>query len=199
MYALPKLNFNYEDLEPVVDSKTVEIHYSKHHQTYLDKLNKAIENLPELQNLPIEQLITLDAVPEEIKIPVRNNGGGYFNHNFYWAQFQKPQSNIVLPTNIDTLIKYKYQSFENFQTEFNNNAVSLFGSGWTWLIINNKNELEIINTPNQDNPIFLKLGKPLLCIDLWEHAYYLKYQNRRVEYITEWWKIIDWNFVEEQL
>lgn len=192
-HELPKLEYNYDALEPFIDARTMEIHHSKHHKAYVDNLNKALENNQELQDKSAEELIKeLDQIPENIRTAVRNNGGGHVNHTFFWKILKKdiePKGEII------EAIKKKFGSFEAFKEEFINAAMTRFGSGWAWLVLNN-NELEVINTPNQDSP--LTQGKtPLLTIDVWEHAYYLNYQNKRKEYLEAFFNIINWEKVNE--
>ncbi len=194
VHELPKLEYDYEALEPYIDAKTMEIHHSKHHQSYVDKLNKAIENYPELQELTAEELIAnLDNISQEIREVVRNNGGGHANHSFFWKILKKDVP--IDKKEILTEIENKFTSFENFKEIFSNTALSVFGSGWAWLVLNN-NELEIIPTKNQDSPISNGMI-PLIAIDVWEHAYYLKYQNRRAEYIKSFFNVINWDRVNE--
>ena len=193
LHTLLKLPYAYDALEPFIDAKTMEIHHGKHHQTYVDKLNKALEKYPELQTKAVEELLkNLESVPEDIRTQVRNHGGGHWNHSFFWQILKKD----IEPTGeILNIINNDFESFDNFKAEFSNKAVSVFGSGWCWLVLN-KGKLEIVTTANQDSPI--SQGKiPVLGLDVWEHAYYLKYQNRRQEYIDAFWKIIDWEKVNE--
>ena len=192
-HELPKLPFAYDALEPFLDAKTMEIHYTKHHQAYVDKLNAALEKHPELQEKPVEELLKHPKiVPDDIRTAVKNFGGGTANHTFYWsilAKDKKPGKEIL------DAINKSFGSFDKFKEQFTNSAMSLFGSGWTWLV-KNKDKLEIINTPNQESP--LAQGKtPILVIDLWEHAYYLKFQNRRNEFIEAFWNVINWDKVNE--
>jgi Fe-Mn family superoxide dismutase len=196
MIQLPKLKYQFSDLEPYMDAKTVEIHYTKHHQTYLDNLNRIIEKEPSLQSRELEEILkNISSVKEDVRQGVINNGGGVFNHNIFWEALTlnskyDPQSNIAKE------IEKKFGSFENFKEEFTNKALGRFGSGYGWLV-KSGSEIEIIETLNQDSPI--SVGKmPLLCVDVWEHAYYLKYQNRRAEYIENWWNIVDWEVVENR-
>ena len=193
MEKIPNLPYEYDALEPYIDEATMMVHHDKHHQTYLDKLNVAIENFPELKNKTAEELLeNLEEIPEKIRIAVRNNGGGYVNHAFFWTLLKK---DVQIKGEIKKVIEKKFGSFEKFKEEFTNKAMSLFGSGWTWLVLNNK-EIEIMNTSNQDSP--LSDGKiPLLTLDLWEHAYYLKYQNRRADYVQAFFNIINWEKVNE--
>ena len=192
-HTLPNLPYTYNALEPYIDEQTMRIHHSKHHQTYVDKLNAALEKYPKLQKKPVEDLIKdINEIPEEIRTQVRNHGGGHLNHSFFWPLLRK---NIKISDEIEQAIIKKFGSYEKFKEEFSESALNLFGSGWTWLVLRN-NELEIINTQNQNNP--LNEGMiPLLTIDIWEHAYYLKYQNRRNEYIESFFNIINWNKVNE--
>lgn len=189
---LPKLNYSFDSLEPYIDSKTVEIHYLKHHQNYLNKLLEALEKHPELGGKSVEDLLKdLGSIPEDIREVVKNHGGGHFNHSFYWSIMKSSPKNA--PTNE---LAEKLGSFEDFKKEFTEKAVGLFGSGWVWLVVNKSDDLEIVKTSNQDCP--LSVGStPLLVIDLWEHAYYLKYQNRRAEYVDAWWNLVDWDGVEK--
>lgn len=194
-YTLPKLPFAFDALEPFLDAKTMEIHYTKHHQTYVDKLNAALEKHPELQNKPIEELLKHpNNIPDDIKTAIKNFGGGTANHTFYWsilAKDKKPNK-IILDA-----INKSFGSFEKFKEQFTASASSLFGSGWTWLV-KNKDKLEILNTQNQESP--LAQGKtPLLVIDVWEHAYYLKFQNRRAEFIEAFFNVINWDAVSKNL
>ncbi len=199
MYELPKLNYKFNELEPNIDSKTVEIHYTKHHQGYLDKLNKALENYPDLSNLDLEKLLTSTQIPEDILIAVNNNGNQVFNHNFYWESLtsetkdkkDKPEGKLL------EFIARDFGSFDNLKKEFTDKALTLFGSGWVYLYLDKENKLNIKQYINEGNP--LKEGIPLLNIDVWEHAYYLSYQNRRNEYIQNYFNIINWSRVEERL
>ena len=197
-HELPKLSYEYNALEPYIDEKTMVIHHTKHHQAYIDKLNAALEKYPELQKKDIKELVrNLNSVPEEIRTAVKNHGGGHFNHSFFWKIMtsnaeKEPKGEIKVCINKD------FGSFEKFREQFINSAATLFGSGWTWLVINEKKKLEIINTSNQDNPVSMG-KKPLLGIDVWEHSYYLKYQNKRVDYVNAFFNIINWKQVDENL
>ena len=188
------LPYAYNALEPFIDEATMKVHHDKHHQTYADKFNAALEKYPELQNRKPEDLLKdLAKVPEDIRTAVRNHGGGFVNHNFFWKimapKAGKPSGAIVKAIDKD------FGSFDKFREQFSAAALGLFGSGWAWLALN-KGKLEIMTTPNQDSP--LSAGKaPLMVIDVWEHAYYLKYQNRRVEYITNLFNVIDWERVNQ--
>lgn len=192
-HKLPELGYAYDALEPYIDAKTMEIHYSRHHQAYVDKLNSVLEKYPELQEKSAEKLIKgLVSLPEEIKTGVRNFGGGHVNHSFFWQILKK---DIKMSGEIAKKIEGEFGGFDKFKEKFSNSAVSLFGSGWTWLVLHN-GKLEIVTTVNQDSP--LSIGKtPLLTIDVWEHSYYLKYQNKRADYVEAFFNIIDWEKVNE--
>lgn len=196
MFTLPALNFEFDGLEPYMDQATVEIHYSKHHQGYADKLNAALKEQPELLKAKIEDLLTnLSTVPEEVKNGVRNFGGGYANHNLFW-QILKLNPDGTPVGELAEKIKATFGSFEDFKLQFSDKAGGVFGSGWCHLVVNQEKELEIVTTPNQDSP--LSLGKvPIMNLDVWEHAYYLKYQNRRADFISAFWSIINWEQVAQ--
>ena len=193
-HQLPELGYAYNSLEPFIDTKTMEIHYTKHHQAYIDKLNTALEPYPELQKKSAPALLkNLDSIPENIRTAVRNHGGGHFNHTFFWPLLRK--NTPITGKDIEKAITKKYGSYENFRQEFTKASLSLFGSGWVWLTID-KGNLEIIQTNNQDTPI--SSGKtPLLAIDLWEHSYYLKHQHKRASYVEDFFNVINWNKVNE--
>ena len=194
MHTLPKLAYAYDALEPFIDAKTMEIHYTKHHQGYVDKLNLALEKHPELQNKTAEELIAdLNAIPEDIRAAVRNQGGGHVNHSFFWPLLKKgtePKGEVF------QAINKKFGSFDKFKEEFKSAATAVFGSGWAWLVVNGKKELEIVKTSNQDNPISQGMD-PVLGLDVWEHAYYLKYQNKRPDYVDAFWNVVNWEKVNE--
>lgn len=192
--VLPKLPYSYEALEPYIDKKTMETHHTKHHQGYLDKFLKAIEGT-ELKKLNVNVILKdLSVVPEKLKTSIINNGGGFSNHNFFW-DILTPNSTKEPEQNLKEKIEIEFSSFEKFKEEFKEKALTLFGSGWVWLALNKENKLEIIQTKNQDSPLSIGL-KPLLTIDLWEHAYYLNYQNKRAEYVDNFWNIINWKQAE---
>lgn len=196
-FTLEKLPYNYDALEPFIDKETMELHYSKHQQSYLDKLNAALSTHPELSEMSMEEILTnLDKIPEDIRISVKNMGGGNFNHNIYWASMKQGS---VMPENLEKMITADFGSTEKFKEDFLAKATGVFGSGWAWLIKNESDKLEIVTTVNQDNPISTRKVKLLLALDVWEHSYYLKYQNRRPEYITNWLKIVDWEYAGAQL
>lgn len=190
-HSLPDLGYNYKALEPFIDEETMKIHHGKHHQAYVDKLNAALEKHPELKSRSAEDLIAdLNSAPEDIRTAVRNNGGGHVNHTFFWSILRK---NAPLQGRISDAINSAFGSFENFKERFSAAAAGQFGSGWAWLVLDN-GKLEIMTTPNQDSP--LSQGKiPLVGIDVWEHAYYLKYQNRRPDYIKSFFNVINWEKV----
>jgi Fe-Mn family superoxide dismutase len=190
-YVLPPLPYSFDALEPFIDAKTMEIHHDKHHGAYVTNLNKALEGHADLSKLPVDELIAhLDRVPENIRTAVRNNGGGHSNHSMFWKIMKKggggePKGEIA------DAIKSAFGSFADFKTKFNAAGMGRFGSGWAWLSFQG-GTLGIESTANQDSPIMTG-GKPVFGLDVWEHAYYLKYQNRRVEYIEAWWNVVNWD------
>ena len=196
MFTLPDLPYSFNSLEPYIDASTMEIHHDKHHATYVKNLNDAAAQFASLaasDESKLEEILTnIDSVPADVRQKVRNHGGGHFNHTFFWGVMtpkQIPPSDAFI-----SRINSTFGSMDVFKEKFTTAAATLFGSGWAWLVLD-KNQLEIITTSNQDSP--LSLGKkPVLCIDVWEHAYYLKYQNKRAEYISAWWNLINWPFVE---
>lgn len=196
MYTLAALPYEYKALEPYIDTQTMEIHHTKHHQAYIDKLNAALDKHPELFDLSLEILLSdLTKIPEDIRSAVRNHGGGHFNHSFFWKTLKvnvdgKPGRELAKAIDQD------FGDFETFKKNFTDIASTQFGSGWTWLSLNSDNKLIIEATPLQDNPIMKGL-KPILGLDVWEHAYYLKYQNRRADYVAAFWNIINWETVEK--
>ncbi len=194
-YLLPALGYSFDALEPFIDAKTMEIHWGKHHQTYVDKLNAALEKYSDLQEKKVEELlIDLSKIPEDIRTAVRNHGGGHWNHSFFWPLLKKDVKceGVVLE-----MINESFTSIDAFKAQFSNAATGLFGSGWVWLVLNN-GKFEIMTTPNQDTP--MSAGKvPVLGLDLWEHSYYIKYQNRRADYVAAWWNVVNWDKVEENL
>lgn len=196
-FQMVPLPYAYDALEPYIDAKTVELHYSKHHQTYLNNLNGALEKHPELGNLSIEQLLSdLNNVPEDVRTVVRNNGGGYYNHNIYWAIMGSQKGGE--PTGkLGSAIQSTFGSFASFKEQLEKAAVGRFGSGWAWLSSKSDGSLVIHSTPNQDTPLAEGLF-PIIGVDVWEHAYYLKYQNRRAEYLTNWWNVVNWEEAERR-
>jgi len=196
MFKLPSMPYHFDALEPYIDKETMEIHYYRHHQKYIDELNNALEKHPEWKLKSLEYILSnLQSIPEDIRITVRNNGGGTYNHNLFW-NMMTPNSKKEPIGKIKDQINKKFESFKNFQKFFNDAARTRFGSGWAWLVINKNGDLEITSTANQDSPISQE-SKVLLGLDVWEHAYYLKYQWRRVDYIDAWWNVVNWQTVED--
>jgi Fe-Mn family superoxide dismutase len=196
IHTLPDLPYKYDALEPFVDEKTMRVHHDFHHQSYLDKFLTAIQDYPEYMEMPIEEILAnLDSVPIDIRTKVRNAGGGYYHHSLFWTMM-RPNGGDEPTGKLGEKIAAKWGSFESFQEEFMSNAKSLFGSGWTWLVKDDAGNIEIMNTPNQDSPITVG-KKPVMGLDVWEHAYYLLYQNRRPEYIKAWWNVVNWEMAEE--
>jgi len=193
MFTLPKLNYEYSDLEPTIDTKTMEIHHTKHHQGYINKLNAALEEHPELLKKDInEVLVNFKNLPDDIKKAVRNNGGGHSNHTLFWSILSpkgtEPSGDLLQAIN-DT-----FGSLEEFKKQFEEATAGQFGSGWGWLVKTESGDLKIVTTPNQDSPL-MDNQTPILGVDVWEHAYYLNYQNRRPDYLSSIWDIINWNQV----
>ncbi|MGX7105977.1 superoxide dismutase [Globicatella sanguinis] len=196
-FELPKLNYEYAALEPVIDAQTMEIHYTKHHNTYVTNLNKAIEGT-EYADKSIEELVKGWAeLPEDIQTAVRNNGGGHYNHTLFWEELVAPSQAKEIPADLEAKLVEAFGSVDEFKEKFAVAAASRFGSGWAWLVSNN-GKLEVVSTPNQDNPLTDGLV-PLLGLDVWEHAYYLNYQNRRPDYIKAFWDVVNWEVVAERL
>lgn len=195
-YKLPELPYAYDALEPHIDKETMNIHHTKHHNTYVTNLNAAVEGKADLESKSIEELISnLDAVPEDIRTAVRNNGGGHANHSLFWT-ILCPNGGGAPTGELADAIASKFGSFDQFKEEFANAAKTRFGSGWAWLVVNNE-ELEVTSTPNQDSP--LMEGKtPILGLDVWEHAYYLNYQNRRPDYISAFFNVVKWDEVAKR-
>ncbi len=192
-HELPKLPYAYDALEPHFDKMTMEIHHTKHHKAYIDKYVGALEKYPELLEKPVlENLKNLDALPEDVRTAVRNNGGGYYNHALFW-EILTPNAKAKPEGKLMDAIEDAFGSFENFKETFNKAAATRFGSGWAWLVVND-GKLEVTSSPNQDLP---ETGKAILPLDVWEHAYYLKYQNRRPDYIQAFWSVINWDKVQE--
>ncbi len=195
-FELPQLPYAYDALEPHIDARTMEIHHSKHHAGYTNKLNAAIAGT-DLENKSIEEILAnLDAVPENIRTAVRNNGGGYANHALFWA-IMSPNGGGAPSGELADAINAAFGSFDAFKEQFSNAAATRFGSGWAWLVVESDGSLSVTSTPNQDTP--LMEGKtPILGLDVWEHAYYLNYQNRRPDYIAAWWSVVNWDAVAER-
>jgi superoxide dismutase, Fe-Mn family len=197
-FTLPPLPYSSDALEPHIDKTTMEIHHDKHHGTYVNNLNKALESAPDLQNKSIEEILTnFNSVPEQIKAAIRNNGGGHANHSLFW-NLLSPKGGGAPTGDIESVITSNFGSFDSFKEKFTAAATGRFGSGWAWLVKDGSGKFEITSTANQDSPL-MEGKKPVLGLDVWEHAYYLKYQNRRPEYITAWWNIVNWDEVNKQL
>lgn len=196
-YTLPPLAYPYNALEPHIDVRTMEIHHTKHHQTYINNVNNALKGKPELENKSVEDLISnLNAVPEDIRTVVRNNGGGHANHTFFWTIIGPKAGGMPVGKSAEA-INQTFGSFDAFKEKFAAAAAGRFGSGWAWLAVSKDGKMEVASTPNQDSP--LMEGKtPILGIDVWEHAYYLNYQNRRVDYVAAFWNMVNWPEVEKR-
>lgn len=192
-HEVKELSYNYNALEPYLCKEIIELHHDKHYATYVNKLNEIIKNYPNLQNMTLEQLLTEpEHIPSEIRTTIKNNAGGVYNHELYFACMNS--ADCELPTDrLALAINASFGSIENFKAELSSAAINQFGSGYAWLILSN-NQLEIISTPNQDTPISSTVT-PLLCIDVWEHAYYLQYLNRRPDYVENWFNLINWSYV----
>lgn len=196
VFTLPELPYAYDELEPHLDARTMEIHHGKHHATYVANLNKALEGQTQFANASVEDLISnLNDVPVEIRAAVRNQGGGHYGHSLYWS--------IMSPTgggnpygDIAKGIEKHFGSFEQMKDELTKAAISRFGSGWGWLVVNG-DKLEVMSTPNQDTPL-MENKTPILVVDVWEHAYYLQYQNRRPDFVSSWWNVVDWEEVNRR-
>ena len=197
-FTLKPLPYAFDALEPHIDARTMEIHHDKHHATYVTNLNKALESAPELAGKSLDTLLAngLKAVPESIRTAVRNNAGGDWNHTMFW-EIMGPKAGGAPVGNVAKAIGAKYGSFDEFKTKFAAAGMGRFGSGWAWLIKTSEGGVDIVSTANQDNP--LSEGKvPVFGLDVWEHAYYLHYQNRRADYITAWWNVVNWGHVEDR-
>lgn len=192
-FEVKELPYHYDALEPYLSKEILEFHHNKHYATYVNKLNEIIKNYPNLQNMTLEQLLTeSEHIPSEIRTAIKNNAGGVYNHELYFACMNS--ADCELPTDrLALAINASFGSIENFKAELSASAINQFGSGYAWLILSN-NKLEIISTPNQDTPIAPTVT-PLLCIDIWEHAYYLQYQNRRPDYVANWFNLINWSYI----
>ena len=193
-HELPALPYPKDALEPHIDAQTMEIHHGKHHAAYVANLNKAIAGKPDLEAKPIEKLIAnMDAIPADIRNAVRNNGGGHANHSMFWKTIG-PKAGGAPTGQLADAINAAFSGFDKFKEQFEAGGVGRFGSGWVWLILNKEGKLAIVSTGNQDNPI-MEGNKPILGCDVWEHAYYLKYQNRRADYLKAWWNVVNWPVV----
>ena len=198
MFTLPDLPYDFNALEPYIDARTMEIHHGKHHQAYIDNLNKALEKAPTLQGKTIEQIVgDLNSAPEEVRTAIRNHGGGHYNHSLFWKAMS-PSGGGRPTGELLGKIDASFGSFEAFKEKFSQAAIRRFGSGWGWLSLNGNGGLVVHSTPNQDTPL-MEGFKPILGIDVWEHAYYLLYQNRRPEYVSSFWNVINWEQVGRNL
>lgn len=196
-HQLPQLKYAYDALEPHLDALTMEIHHSRHHQAYINNLNAALEKYPEWSEHTLEDLIIhLDQVPEPIRNAVRNNGGGHLNHTLFW-EVMSPAGSREPVGKLKEDLEAAFGSFEAFKEKFAQAGITRFGSGWAWLVLNKDSALEIVSTQNQDNPL-TDNKKPILGLDVWEHAYYLKFMNKRPDYISTWWNVVDWDVVLEK-
>jgi superoxide dismutase, Fe-Mn family len=197
-HEVPPLPYDYAALEPFIDVQTMHLHHDKHHAAYVTNLNAAIEKHPDLATRPAEDLLrNLNSVPEDIRTVVRNNGGGHVNHTMFW-EIMKPKGGGDPNGDIADLVKGTFGGFDNFKTKFNETGTKQFGSGWVWLVRSGKSDYKIISTPNQDSPL-LNGEYPIFGNDVWEHAYYLKYQNRRPEYLAAWWNVVNWEAINKRL
>lgn len=196
-FSLPALPYAFSALEPHIDARTMEIHHGKHHQAYINNLNAALEGQADLQGLSLEQLLAnnLAKVPESIRGAVRNNGGGHHNHSLFW-EIMAPNAGGAPSGKIGEAIAQTFGDFETFKKQFAQAAATRFGSGWAWLVVNSEGKLQVYSTANQDSPL-MEGHKPLLGLDVWEHAYYLHYQNRRPDYVAAFWNVVNWNRVNE--
>ncbi len=199
-YTLPKLPYAYDALEPHIDAQTMEIHFTKHHQTYVNNLNAALDG-SEFAALPVERLIaTIESLPAELRAPVRNNGGGHANHSLFWT-VMSPGGGGAPTGDLARAIDAELGGFDTFKAAFTKAALTRFASGWAWLCVDATGKLAVENTGNQDSPIMAGIGSgstPVLGLDVWEHAYYLKYQNRRADYLKEWWNVVNWAEVNKR-
>ncbi|MDW7982154.1 MAG: superoxide dismutase [Thermomicrobium sp.] len=196
-YELPPLPYPYDALEPYIDARTMEIHHTGHHGAYVRNVNAALEKHPELPAMPIEELLRrIHEVPEDIRTAVRNNGGGHANHTIFW-QIMGPNAGGEPTGDLAQAIAETFGSFQQFKDQFSAAAAGVFGSGWAWLVLDENGKLQIITRPNQDSPYMDNLY-PVMGLDVWEHAYYLKYQNRRPEYIANWWNVVNWDAVAQR-
>lgn len=194
LFTLPELSYEYGALGHYISADIMRLHHDKHHQTYVDKLNDAIAKVPSLQGKPLVSLLrNLADIPEEVQVAVRNNGGGHYNHSLFWRWMSPQGGGQPSGALADQLVRI-HGSFEQFIDSFSEKALGVFGSGWVWL----QPDMTIVTSPNQDNPLMNEGDEPLLGLDVWEHAYYLDYQNRRADYIKAWWDVVNWEFVEER-
>jgi len=197
-YELPPLPYAKDALEPHIDTATMEIHHGKHHAAYVAKLNDAIAGNADAEAKTLEALISdLSGLPEKVRGPVRNNGGGHWNHTFFWSSMGPGKGGAPTGSLGEAIIS-AFGSFDTFKGKFEAAGMGRFGSGWAWLVLDKQGQLAVVSTPNQDNPLMDGSGTPLLGVDVWEHAYYLKYQNRRPEYLKAWWNVVDWAKVQSR-
>jgi len=197
MFKLDPLSYSYDSLQPYIDALTMEIHYTKHHQAYVNNLNAALKSYPDLQNKTLyDLLVTIEDLPSSVKTAVQNNGGGHYNHTIFWMMMTPVGKSLGQGT-LMTAIEKRFGSFDQFKVQFENAGKTRFGSGWAWLVVDKSTGvLDIMSTANQDCPI--SFGKEvILALDVWEHAYYLMYQNRRPDYIAAWWNVVNWGFVQD--
>lgn len=194
MFTLPELGYDYDALGKYISKDIMQLHHDKHHQTYVDKLNAALDTEPSLKDRSLESLISdIDSLPESVKTAIRNNGGGHYNHSLFW-QWMSPEGGGEPSGQLVAELTNKYGDFQGFVDAFTAKALSVFGSGWVWL----QPDLEIITTPNQDTPMGSGLPEPILGLDVWEHAYYLDYKNKRDDYVQAWWNVVNWHFVQSR-
>jgi len=195
MFTLPALDYDYDALGKYISKDIMELHHSKHHQTYVDKLNTALDSQPDLKNRSLNDLLShIDSLPESVRTAILNQGGGHYNHSLFW-HWMSPDGGGEPKGQLSTGISDKYGSFQGFVAEFTTKALGVFGSGWVWL----QPDMSIITTPNQNTPINTGLQEPLLGLDVWEHAYYLDYKNKRDDYVKAWWNVVNWDFVASRL
>lgn len=196
-FELPPLGYGFDALEPFIDTQTMQIHHDKHHQAYITKLNEAVAKEASLQKMSLEQLVkNISKHPESVKTAIRNHGGGHWNHSFFWTLLK---TNTKPTANMEKAINESFSSMEQFKKDFEKASMGVFGSGWAW-VIKDGNKLVITTTANQDNPLMdisKPQGRPIMALDVWEHAYYLKYQNKRADYLQAFWNVLNWNRVEE--
>ncbi|GAC1447771.1 MAG: superoxide dismutase [Ktedonobacterales bacterium] len=196
-FEVPALPYDYAALEPYIDEQTMHLHHDKHHQAYVNNLNAALEGQSQLASLSIEELMQrINEVPENIRAAVRNNGGGHINHSMYW-QIMKPNGGGQPSGELGNAINSTFGSFDQFKAAFNDAGTKRFGSGWAWLVADQSGKLQVISTANQDSPLMDGL-RPIMGNDVWEHAYYLKYQNRRPDYLNAWWNVVNWEEIEKR-
>jgi Fe-Mn family superoxide dismutase len=196
-FELPPLPYDYSALEPHIDAQTMQLHHDKHHQAYVNNLNTALQGLSQFDNMSVDNLMRhINEVPENVRTAVRNNGGGHANHSMFW-QIMKPNGGGEPTGALGDAIKSTFGSFDQFKTTFNDNGAKRFGSGWTWLVVDQNGKLQAISSANQDSPLMDGLY-PVMGNDVWEHAYYLKYQNRRPDYLAAWWNVVNWDEVAKR-